>query len=117
MGKSLPLDNYCSDEYVSAGNKLFIYLMVVEKNVTLFRNGKIIGLHQAKKITKDITETTKIGFRTVQCVIKTWKDSGELSSWRKKCGWEKSWMIVIIDHLNSWWNEIVKTNSRTYSYV
>lgn len=60
------------------------------KNVTLFRNGQIIGLHQAKKRTKDIPETTKIGFRTVQFIIKTWKDSGELSSWRKKCGWEKS---------------------------
>ena len=55
------------------------------KDVTLFRNGQIIGLHQAKKIT----ETTKIGLRTVHCIINTWKDSGKLSSWRKNPGWEK----------------------------
>ncbi|KAF7648268.1 hypothetical protein LDENG_00159640 [Lucifuga dentata] len=44
------------------------------KDVTLFQKGQIIGLHQAKKTTKEIAETTKIGLRTVQCIIKTWKD-------------------------------------------
>lgn len=51
------------------------------KDVNLFQKAQIIGLHQAKK-----TETTKIGLRTVQRIIKTWKDSGEPSSSRKKCG-------------------------------
>ena len=41
------------------------------KDVTLFQKGQIIGLHQAKKTTKEIDETTKIGLRTVQRIIKT----------------------------------------------
>ena len=36
------------------------------KSVTLFQKGQIIGLHQAKKTTQEITETNKIGFRTLQ---------------------------------------------------
>lgn len=59
------------------------------KDVNLFQKGQIIGLHQAKKTTKEIAETTKIGLRTVQHIIKTWKDSGEPSSSRKKCGRKK----------------------------
>uniref|UniRef100_A0A8C9RQZ3 Transposase Tc1-like domain-containing protein n=1 Tax=Scleropages formosus TaxID=113540 RepID=A0A8C9RQZ3_SCLFO len=55
------------------------------KDVTLFQKGQIIGLHQAKKTTKEIAETTK----TFQSIIKTWKDSGEPSSSRKKCGLKK----------------------------
>lgn len=46
----------------------------------------ITGLHQAKKTTKEIAESTKIGLRTVLRIMKTWKDSGEQSSSRKKCG-------------------------------
>ena len=57
------------------------------KDVTLFQKGQIIGLHQAKK--KEIDEATKTGLRTVQHIIKTWKDSGEPSSSRKKCGRKK----------------------------
>ena len=36
-----------------------------EKDVTLFQKGEIIGLHQAKKTTEQIDETTKTGLRTV----------------------------------------------------
>ena len=37
---------------------------------------------------------TGIGLRTAQRIIKTWKDSGEPSSSRKKCGWKK----ILNDH-------------------
>jgi len=36
--------------------------------------GQIIGMHQAKKTSENIAETTKIWFRTVQRVIKNWTD-------------------------------------------
>ena len=58
------------------------------KDVTLFQKAQIIDLHQAKK-TKETDETTKTGLRTVQHIIKTWKESGEPSSSRKKCGQKK----------------------------
>ena len=34
-------------------------------------HGQMIGLHQAKKTTKENAETTKMGLRTVQRIIKT----------------------------------------------
>ena len=76
------------------------------QHVTLFHKGQIIGLHQAQKITMEIAETTKIVLSTVQCIIKTWKDSGELSCSRKKWGHKtkKCWMIVIGHQLNVGWN-------------
>ena len=60
------------------------------KDATLFQKGQIIGLYEAKKTTKEISETTKIGLRTVQRFIITRKDSGEPSSSRKKCGRKKN---------------------------
>ncbi len=50
------------------------------KDVNLFQNGQIVGMHQAKKTSKEIAKTTKIRLRTVQRIIKNWKDSGEPSS-------------------------------------
>ena len=58
------------------------------KDVSLCQKGQIIGMYQAKKTSKEMAETTKIGLRTVQRIIKNWKDSGEPSSSRKKCGWK-----------------------------
>ena len=58
------------------------------KDVSLFEKGQIIGMHQAKKTSKELAETTKIRLRTVQH-IKNWKDSGESSSSREKCGLKK----------------------------
>ena len=55
------------------------------KDVSLFQ-GQTIGLHQAKRTTRLIAETTKIGLRTAQCIFKTWRESGEPSSLRKKSG-------------------------------
>lgn len=52
--------------------------------VTLFKSVQMIGLHQGKQTAKEITETFKIGLRTVQCINKTWKESGEPLSSRKK---------------------------------
>lgn len=69
--------------------------MVLGKDVALFPKGLIIGLHQVTKTTKEITEATKIGFSTVQCIIKPWKDSGQTSSLRKKCGRNN---LIISDH-------------------
>ena len=78
-------------------------------HVALFQKGQIIVLHQAKKTTKEINETIKSGLRSVQHIIKSWKDSGEPSSSRKKYGWKKkSWMMVVGDHLNVRWNLIIK---------
>ena len=59
------------------------------KDVTPFQQGPIISFHQAKKTTKEIAHTTKTVLRTVRCIFKTWKGSGELSSSGKKCGPEK----------------------------
>ena len=66
------------------------------KDVAVFQKDTIIGMHQAKK-TKEIAEITGTGLRTVQSIIKTWTDSGEPSTSRKKSG-----MVVIRDHLNAW---------------
>ena len=63
------------------------------KDVSLFERGQITAILQAEKTSKEIAETTKNGLRTVQCIIKNWKDSGEPSSLRKKCGWKN----ILID--------------------
>ena len=60
------------------------------KDANVYQKGQIIGMHQAKKTSKEIAENIKIGLRTVQCMIKNWKDSRESSSSRKKCGQKKS---------------------------
>ena len=44
------------------------------KDVTWSHKGQIIGLHQPKKTTKEIAETTKIGLKTVQRIIKTFQE-------------------------------------------
>lgn len=51
--------------------------------------------HRAATVSKEIGETNKIGLRTVQHIIKTWKGHGEPSTSR--------------DHLNIWWNQIVES--------
>ncbi len=74
LDKSLPLDNYCMGNYVSAGNKLFTltqwiashfsnnhvgrHIMWSWKDVNLFQKGQIIGMRQAKKTSKETAETT-----------------------------------------------------------
>lgn len=62
--------------------------------VNLFQKCQIIGIRQAKKTSteetsSEIYETTKIRLRTVQCIIKNWKNGGEPSPPRKKCGQKK----------------------------
>lgn len=52
-------------------------------------------LVSSKESTWEIAETCKIGFRTVYCITKTWKDHTEPSSSRNKCGLKKSLLIVI----------------------
>lgn len=59
------------------------------KDTSMFQRGRVIGLHEAKKTTKEISETTGINLRTVQRIIKEWKDSGECSSSRDNCGRKK----------------------------
>ena len=65
------------------------HILCYGKDVILFQRGQIIGLHQAKKTTEEIDESTKTELRTVKHIIKTWTDSGEPSSWRKKCDHKK----------------------------
>ncbi|GBL85901.1 Transposable element Tcb1 transposase [Araneus ventricosus] len=59
------------------------------KDVSDFKKGRIIGLHQSKKTTKEVAEITGIGLRSVQRIFKTWKDSGEPPTSRNKCGRKK----------------------------
>ena len=40
--------------------------------------GQIIGVHQATKTTNKTAETTKTELRTVRCIMKAWKDSGDV---------------------------------------
>ena len=47
------------------------------KDVSLFKKGQTIGMQQAEKTSKEIAESTKIGWITVQRISKNWKKSGE----------------------------------------
>uniref|UniRef100_A0A3B5RET6 Tc1-like transposase DDE domain-containing protein n=1 Tax=Xiphophorus maculatus TaxID=8083 RepID=A0A3B5RET6_XIPMA len=78
------------------------------KDVSLFKKGQIIGMHQAEKTSKEIAETTRIGLRTVQRIIKNWKDGGEPSSSRKKCGRKK----ILNDGDRRLLKHLVKSNGR-----
>ena len=74
------------------------------KDVKQFQKVQIIGMNQAKKTDwKQIAETTEIGSRPVQRIFKNWNLRG-----RNLIG-KKWWIIVTGDHLNIWWNQIVKT--------
>jgi len=42
--------------------------VAVEK---MFEKGQIISMHQAEKISKEIAETTKIGLRTANALLKS----------------------------------------------
>ena len=58
--------------------------MVVEKMLVLLRRVKSLAcIKQIKYL--EIAENTKIGLKSVQRIIKNWKDGGEPSSLRKKC--------------------------------
>lgn len=66
VGKSLPLDIYYSESCFSLNN----YVAGPRdcgKDITLFQNGPIFGLYQAKKTTKENAETTATGLKTVHC--------------------------------------------------
>ena len=43
------------------------------KDVTLFQKAYLTSLHQENKTTKKTAATTKIGLKTVQRIIKTWR--------------------------------------------
>lgn len=60
-----------------------------ENDVSQFDKGQIIGMHLSERTPEEIAKTTKIGLRTVQHIIKDWKESGDPSSSRKKCGRKK----------------------------
>lgn len=55
------------------------------KEVHRFQKDQINGCIKQRKGDAE----TKTGFRTVQHIIKTWRDGGEPSSSRKKCGGRK----------------------------
>ena len=54
--------------------------------VAEFKKGQIIGQCQSGTKCKGIVEISGIGLRTVQRIIKRWKDGGEDTSSRKMCG-------------------------------
>ncbi|KAK1796679.1 hypothetical protein P4O66_009702, partial [Electrophorus voltai] len=78
------------------------------KDIHLFQKGQIIGMHQVEKTSMEIAETTKIGLRTVQRIIKKWKDSGETSSSRKESGLKK----ILNDRDRRSLKRVVKSNHR-----
>ncbi|KAG2469515.1 TGFA factor, partial [Polypterus senegalus] len=78
------------------------------KDVSLFEKGQIIGMHHAEKTSKEISETTTIELRTVQRIIKNWKDSGDPSSSRMKCGQKK----ILNDRDQRSLKRLVKSNRR-----
>lgn len=43
----------------------------------MFQKGKTAGLDRAEKTTKEIAEISGTGLRTVQSIIKNWKESEE----------------------------------------
>ncbi len=60
-------------------------------------------MHQAKKTSKEIAETTKIKVKNCPMHYKKWEGY-----------WGTSIYILILidrDHLNFWWNQIVKTTA------
>lgn len=66
-----------------------INALVQEKMLVWLRRVKSLAA-TSRKTSKELAETTKIGFRTVQCIIISRKDSGELMSSRKKSGRKKT---------------------------
>lgn len=52
--------------------------------------GKVVDLLQKDRMHQenkgDFSQTIKIGMRTVHALLKNWKDRGEPSSKREKCG-------------------------------
>lgn len=65
--------------------------------VTVFQKSEILGLHQAKKTSKEFAETTKIKFRTVQRIIKTRRIVLNHHLWgRNMVRKNYDWMIVIM---------------------
>jgi len=87
------------------------------KVVNLFQKCQIIGMHQSKKTSKEIAETTNIGLKNVQHFIKNWNDSGEPSSSRKKCGRNKILNDRDRRSLNCLVKSIREKNSRSHGYV
>ena len=56
------------------------------KDVTEFQKGQIIGLHQGKMSSKEISEITGKGVRCVQRIIKAWNDGELATTSRERCG-------------------------------
>lgn len=53
-----------------------INTLVKEKMLVWLRRVKSLA-ERSRKTSKELAEMTKIGLRTVKCIIKTQKDSGE----------------------------------------
>ena len=56
------------------------------KDLSPFDKGRIIGFHQSGKSTREFSTETGINVRTIQRTIACWKQVGEPSSSRAKCG-------------------------------
>ena len=51
----------------------------LRKQTSVFDKGQVLGLHCAGKSTKETSEMTAIGVRTVQKTIAQWKKTGKCS--------------------------------------
>ena len=96
---SLLLDNYCMDDnlqlatsYLTPADAMsnFTFLSQTRvkntscgcgKDVSLFKKGQIHWHVSSRENIKGDAETTQTGLRTVQYIIKNWKDGVELLSW------------------------------------
>ena len=55
-------------------------------DVMEFKKGQIVGLYQSGTKCKEITAISGVALRTVQRIIKRWKDGGEATCSRTRCG-------------------------------
>lgn len=63
--------------------------------------GQIMNVHQAEKISKEISKTMKIRLIAVQRIMKNWKNNSEEPSIRKTCLRN----IILSDSFVTWQKE------------
>jgi transposase len=79
------------------------------KCVSAFETGQIVSLQQAGKSTREMSQITVIGLRTVQRIIAKWKMAGKLASARQNCGRAK----MLDDRYRRSLKRLVKSNMRS----
>ena len=116
--KSFPLENDCSDTFVSAGNKLFspnwgseklLFLLnnhpVTVEKMWLFQKGQTIGLHQASKTNKEHCWSYWNWFKNWATLLKAWRKGMNQHLWWRNVVRGKSLRLGMRDHLNAYWDK------------